>query len=139
MRCVVGNVTGLDGLSLGRRGPVYRPGGFLRRPVASAQVAVFGFLASLALLTKRVTLIRIGIAVFIFLMLLVHLSVKEIIAGCLALMLFVLLFVRSDAFTKAISALLGIVALGLVFTSVAGDQVAKIGRAHVGTTVTNAQ
>src|SRR3546814_17054539 len=40
-------------------------------------------------------------------------------------MLFVLLFVRSDAFTKAISALLGIVALGLVFTSVAGDQVAK--------------
>src|SRR3546814_20326348 len=93
IRDVFGNGTGFDGLPLGRRGPFYRTGGFLLHTVASAQLALFGFLASLALLTKRVTLNRIVIAVFIFLMLLVHLSVKELIAGCLALMLFVFLFV----------------------------------------------
>src|SRR3546814_228081 len=68
IRDVMGNGTGFDGLPLSRRGPFYRPEGLLFHPVASAQAALFGFLASLALLAKRVTPARVGMTAFLFLM-----------------------------------------------------------------------
>lgn len=123
IRDALGSGIDFDGNRLGVRGPFYRPEGFFHHAVASAQVALFGFLASLTRLAKRFTPARLGVAIYIFLMLIIHVSVKEIIVGCFALMLFVLLFVRSDALTKAVAALVGIAAVGSVLTSAAGDQV----------------
>jgi len=125
LRDVLGNGIDFDGDRLGVRGPFYRPEGFFHHPVPSAQVALFGFLASLTRLVKRFTPVRLGLAIYIFLMLILHVSVKEIIVGCFALMLFVLLFVRSNALTKVVAALIGLAAVGSIFASAAGSQISE--------------
>lgn len=114
---------GLDGEQLAKRGPFFRPEGFLFHPVLSAQVILFGFLATLALIVRRATPSRFFFAAFLFVMLIIHVSVRDIIVGCLALMLFVIQFLRSDAFTKSLGALCGVAIVGLVFASAAGEQI----------------
>ncbi len=124
-RDLVGNGVGLDGTPLDIRGGFHRPNGFFHHPVASAQIVLFGFIASLGFLARGATPRRLGSAAFLFLVLMVHISVKEIIVGCLCLMMFVLLYVRNNAFTKFISILVALTAIVSVFASPVGNEVAS--------------
>ena len=122
-RDLMGNGVGLDGTPLDIRGGFYRPNGFFHHPVASAQVALFGFIAALGFLARGVTARRLGSTAFLFLVLIIHISVKEIVVGCLCLMLFVLFYVRNNAFTKFVALLVAVAAIGSVFASPIGNEV----------------
>ncbi|WOF44583.1 hypothetical protein KNJ79_06590 [Sphingopyxis indica] len=123
LRDIMGNGIGFDGEPLATRGAFFRPNGFFHHPVQSAQVALFGFLSALGFLARRLTTGRLALAVYLFLILIFHVSVKEIIVGCLFLLMFVMIFVRTNAFTKALAVLLGVSAIGSVFASSAGGEV----------------
>lgn len=125
IRDVLGNGIGYDGDALSMRGPFIRPNGFLHHPVASAQVTLFGFLGALGLIARRARPGFVLAAVYLFLILVAHVSTKEIIVGLLFVMLFVLLFVRNDVFTKILAALVALATVGSVFASPVGSQIGE--------------
>ncbi|GAA4823509.1 hypothetical protein GCM10023232_21460 [Sphingosinicella ginsenosidimutans] len=123
LRDAFGNGVSIDGTDLRIRGPFFRPNGFFHHPVASAQVTLMGFIAALGLLARRFSPTRVALAGYLLAILLVHISVKEIIVGVLATAMFVLVYVRNDAFTKTIAVLLTLCAAGVIIASPVGDQI----------------
>jgi hypothetical protein len=126
LRDVFSNGVGIDGSPLKMRGPFYRPNGLFHHPVASAQVTLMGLIASLGRIARRNNVVNFSVAGFLFSILLAHISVKEIVVGFLALVAYIMLYIRKDMLLKAVLAMLGAAIVGGVLASPIGDQI--IGR-----------
>jgi hypothetical protein len=123
LRDAFGNGVSLDGTDLRMRGPFFRPNGLFHHPVASAQVTLLGLIASLGFLAIRPSAARVALAGYLFAILLLDISVKEIIVGFLVVALYVLVYVRRDLFTKTLAVLAGFAALVVIIASPLGDQI----------------